>query len=528
MDIIFWSALPNPYGLIQRYLGPYQLGFWLKEHGYSYQVIDFIVSGPEKRRTVAELVEQTEKFITPDTKVIGISSTFFYIPGRRKNINFPDNMLDAMEIIKEKHPHIKFILGGNKAETYGTEITSLFNGIVVGLAEDVLLELMEFYSGKGPEPMSRRLLPHKAKFYYSDDVIDKKYNIQTGRHQWSVNDCILPGETLPLEVSRGCIFKCKFCQYPLLGRSKYDYARSPECLREELVDNYEKWRTTNYYILDDTFNDTVQKMKDFYEMTKTLPFKIKYATYLRADLLHRFPETIPWLKESGLVGAHFGIETFHPEASKGIGKAWSGTKAKEFLPWLIHEAWNDEVAIHISMIAGLPGEEEDSLIESAQWLTDNEIPSWNFKPLGITKGDERIFTSEYAKDAELYGFTWPDPTLPYAWVNTKTGWDWERTRRAAKAANRVRKLKKYDSWSIMSLLTVGYKLEDVLRVPKNYFNKKVLIRKRNLFLHAYRKKLRDLPNNGAVYITMDLMHNENPDLFLEVPTEEDEDEGEAL
>jgi radical SAM superfamily enzyme YgiQ (UPF0313 family) len=420
MDIIFWSALPNPYALIQRYLGPYQLGYYLEENGYEYQVIDFTVSGPVKMMTVQQVVDFTEQFITPKTKVIGLSSTFFYIPGSQRNSsNFPDNLIEAMEIVREKYPYLKFVLGGNKAETYGTEITNLFDAIVVGLAEDVMLELMHYYAGTGPEPVARRILPHKTKFYYADDVVDKKFDIQHSRHRWNQKDCIIPGESLPLEVSRGCIFKCKFCQYPLLGRSKYDYTRSPECLRDELIDNYEKWGTTNYYILDDTFNDTVQKIKDFRDMTLTLPFKIKYSTYLRADLLQRFPETIPWLKESGLVGAHFGLETMHPEASKAIGKGWSGTKAREFLPWLIHEAWNDEVAIHMSLISGLPGETTESLMETANWLNDNNFISWNFKPLGITKSDTRIFNSEFSKEAEEWGFAWPDPKEPYNWVNEK-------------------------------------------------------------------------------------------------------------
>ena len=43
------------------------------------------------------------------------------------------------------------------------------------------------------------------------------------------NDFILPGESLPLELSRGCIFKCRFCQYPNIGKDKDD-------LELELID----------------------------------------------------------------------------------------------------------------------------------------------------------------------------------------------------------------------------------------------------------------------------------------------------
>lgn len=497
MNIIFWSALPNVYGQIQRYLGPYQLGYYLEENGYTYQVIDFTATSNTEKMSEEEIIMFTEKFITSDTKVLGLSSTFFHNHGNISKI--PDNLSNALQIIKSKYPNLKFVLGGNKAETYNNDTTILFDAVVVGLAEDLMLELMNYYSGLGPEPKSRKLLLHKTKFYYSDDVIEKKFDIQHSRHRWSEKDCIIPGETLPLEVSRGCIFKCKFCQYPLLGRSKYDYTRSPECLKDELIDNYKKWGTTNYFVIDDTFNDTVQKIKDFYEMTLTLPFKIKYATYLRADLLHRFPETILWLKDSGLIGAYFGIETLNSEASKAIGKAWSGTKAKEFLPWLVHEAWNDEVAVHLSFISGLPGETPETLIETANWLHDNKFISWFFKPLGIAKYDNRIFSSGFSKEATEWGFQWPNPNEPYNWINEKYNWTYKKAIEWAGKANAIKDPSfKFDSWSFMSMLTLGYKLEDLFNVPRGKFSSATLVKKRRHWIEAYMEKLKKLPEAANI------------------------------
>lgn len=499
MEIIFWSSLPNPHGFVQRYLGPYQLGYWLEQHGYRYQVIDFILNNSILGNyAAAELVSITEKFITPKTRVIGLSSTFFYIQGSEKN-EIPEMFLDAIAEIRSKHPNIKFVLGGNKAELYPARDTSHFDAVVVGLAEDVMLELLQFYDSMSPEPKSRKLTDHSTLFYYADDVVNKKFDIQTSRHFWSDKDCILPGESLPLELSRGCIFKCKFCQYPLLGRTKYDYTRSMNCVREELVYNYEKWGVTNYYLLDDTFNDTVQKVQDFYEMTKSLPFKIKYSTYLRADLLNRFPETIPMLKESGLTGAFFGIESFHPEASKGIGKAWSG-KSKDFLLWLIYEAWNNEVMVHFSMIAGLPGEDHVSIKESARWLRDNKIHSWNFKSLGIAKYSGHNFASEYAKEAEKHGFVWRNDNI-YDWYNTKTGMTAGHAVQLQNYANSYRKrhtkeywhLEGMDTWCLMSLLTVGYDISNIINESKVDI---AAVRQKGLdWMQQYKQKLNQTAEN---------------------------------
>ena len=77
------------------------------------------------------------------------------------------------------------------------------------------------------------LLEHSPTII-KDDPINKTFSIETLGHKFIEQDCILPNETLPLEVSRGCIFKCSFCAFPLNGKTKLDYLRSPEYIKNEL------------------------------------------------------------------------------------------------------------------------------------------------------------------------------------------------------------------------------------------------------------------------------------------------------
>ena len=183
---------------------------------------------------------------------------------------------------------------------------------------------------------------------------------------------ILPGEPLPLEVSRGCIFACRFCQLPHLGKKKLDYIRGMNYIEDELNYNYETFGTKNYYILDDTFNDTEIKLKAFYDMSHRLPFDLNYSAYVRADLVHRFPDMAYLLKDSGMSGVFHGIESFHPSASVLLGKGWSGKHGKEFLPKLYHDVWNREVAQHLSFIVGITGDTLENVWDTAKWFVDNE------------------------------------------------------------------------------------------------------------------------------------------------------------
>lgn len=498
-SMIFWSAQPTKIsGLPIRYIGPYQLGHWLNKHGFTYQVIDFIINGRKEYYTLEELVEYTEMFIDDDTTVIGISSTFlFNYVANTAGYEFgslPPLLENAIKIIKERYPHLKIVLGGNTAETFNKRTTDLFDAIIVGLAEDVMLELLMYYKGKKEEPKYRKLILHKTKFYYADDVENKVFDIQDSDHTWQKNDCINNKEALPLEVSRGCIFKCRFCHYPLLGRSKYDYTRGMEHIKSEIIDNYNKYGTQFYYLLDDTFNDTPDKVKAFRDMTLSLPFKINYVCYLRADLLERFPETIPWLKESGLVGTQFGIESMHPEASKHIGKGWNGKESsKHFLKKLITEDWNNEVLILMSLIAGVPGETEESLLETVNWLIDNNIDHWRYEPLRISKyEDSKVFVSEWSKGAPKWGFEWPTNNID--WINPKYNWTYQKANDWANKLNSMKDASKFKThiWLFPMLVSVGNEIETVIKQTVSELKMPFQRKRGDRWIEEYKKNLKSL------------------------------------
>jgi radical SAM superfamily enzyme YgiQ (UPF0313 family) len=233
-------------------------------------------------------------------------------------------------------------------------------------------------------------------------VPNKLFNIQHLAHRFTDNDCIVPGEALPIEVSRGCIFKCAFCQYPHLGKTKFDYLREFDLIGEEIEYNKNKFNTTNYYVLDDTFNDSDYKIRSWHKLTGQLNHKINYVGYLRADLLSRNRDHIDLLRESGLMSCHIGIESFHTTASQVVGKGWSGKEAKIFLPEL-KTHWGNEVTLHTSLIVGLPPETWADLEQTHNWFMENKVDSWNFKPLLISAGN-RYMSSEFDRNYETYGF----------------------------------------------------------------------------------------------------------------------------
>jgi radical SAM superfamily enzyme YgiQ (UPF0313 family) len=294
----------------------------------------------------------------------------------------------------------------------------------------------------------------------------KNYNIETDDFKFSENDCILPGEPLPLDVSRGCIFACRFCQYPHIGKKKLDYIRGMSYIEEELLYNYEKFGTTRYYILDDTFNDTEYKMKEFYTMTQRLPFEITFTAYARADLIQRFPDTAYMLQESGASGMFFGIESLHPDASKIVGKGWSGQHAKQFVPSVYHDIWKKQILVHTNFIVGLPKEPLSSIQSTVDWYIQNDLHSIEFAMLTINGPDinssKYTIESEFDKNYQKYGFEFYYSTKHKKMLWKNDCWDAYDAYHATKDfSEQVKPYRRTHAWLSQGMMWAGHSIQDL-------------------------------------------------------------------
>lgn len=368
--------------------GAYQIAWHLRQNDISVQVVDYI-----QFMTAEQIEHYLRKFLHKDKPtIIGLSTTFFIF----KQGQMPLNLLEALGNVKKEYPLVKVVAGGANAATINVK-KNLIDYTIYSYSEDTTLDLFEGLLGKKKLKLEYKL----TNRFFKENT---KFDITTCAHRFHKDDCIRVGESLPLEIARGCIFKCRFCRYPHIGKKKNDYIRSIAEIEDEILYNYEHYKTTNYYILDDTFNETPGKVKEFYDMTQRLPFKINWCGYLRADLIHRFPETAIWLRDSGLVAAFFGIESFHPEASKVVGKAWSGKHGKEFILELKNGVWKDRVNITLSLIIGLPPETFEDMQETQQWCVDNDIDRWSWHVLGLSDNPSKYDKSEFDNNPAQYGF----------------------------------------------------------------------------------------------------------------------------
>ena len=192
------------------------------------------------------------------------------------------------------------------------------------------------------------------------------------RIKYEDNDIIHQGERLPLEIARGCIFKCAFCGFALNGKKLWEFNRDPELVRKDIEEIYQRFGSTGFMFCDDTYNDSLDKVKRYHTEFMKLKYKIEFSSYARLDLIISKWETAQLLYESGLRSVFFGVESFNYESAKAIGKGMDGEKLKDGLYRLREEC--PDLNITLGMIIGLPHDTEETLIKNHEWLLQDDCP----------------------------------------------------------------------------------------------------------------------------------------------------------
>ena len=186
------------------------------------------------------------------------------------------------------------------------------------------------------------------------------------------------------------------------------------------------------------------------------------------------------------MSAIFANESFHPEASRLVGKAWSGKGGKDFILKL-KDLWKDDITMHLSMIVGLPPETEADYANSHKWCVDNKIDSWSWNRLSITPG-VRLYSSEFDKNPGAFGFTYDYNTLEWSTAQM-TQRDADRI--AGKLNSSVGSQLKHTAWNAMSFMNYGIERQMLNTLPMHSLEH-IVQRGRKPFIEQYKEKLKNI------------------------------------
>ena len=473
---------PDTMSRIQRSLGPYRIASSLKDAGYTTFVLDFII-----HMSNDEIKNVLKTHLTDETLWVGFSSTFFWRDNsksfkqdalNRMYHTSPDSVLDIIDYIK-KNSNAKILYGGAKAPFFLADYN--IDYYVTGYADNSTVSLTNYLKFNDNTFL---INPQIIDIGSSSSIIidsnnyeePKLNNIKT--YWWDTEFNILPKEGLPIELARGCIFKCKFCSYPLLGKKKGTYLRDPSELKDDLIKMWETHGTESYYFTDDTFNDDNDKIEELHKIFTQLPFKPKFSCYLRIDLLNKYPDQSDLLTEMGLVGTYLGIETFQPESARAIGKGLSSTKVKDRLYWL-SEKWKNKVNVGAGFILGLPYDTYEYFDELYKWCDSKDVPlqQISFYPLYLfnRKPGSRLdaYTSEFSLRPEIYGYEFNIPGDNMTWELKSQNLDYNICTNIANNMSANLSFKnKVAEFQMITNLNAGVSLDDLYNLTEYEVNQK--------------------------------------------------------
>jgi hypothetical protein len=374
---------------IPRNIGVYRMASWLRDYEWDVEVVDFALNW-----SVDELKTLALMRINKHTKFIGFSHMFSL---------WSADLEEFALWIKTQYPGIVIISGSGVSPDFTSDAIDYY---VQGFGEYAILELLKWLFSNGSRPRFE-LEKVNNKHIINANASYPAFPMKRSLVTYQARDFIGPDEWLTIEAARGCKFRCAFCNFPVLG-VKGDYSRDADDFELELKTNFDTWGTKNYSIADETFNDRSEKITKFADVVEKLPFVPWFSGFLRLDLLVSRPRDKEELLRMNYLGHHYGIESFHPEAVKVVGKGMHPDRLKQGLLDM-----RDYYTTHgrklyrgsMSLILGLPGESKQSLYETLDWLVEN-WQGQSFVPytLSIPEVSSGSALSIMGKNLHKYGY----------------------------------------------------------------------------------------------------------------------------
>ena len=238
------------------------------------------------------------------------------------------DVMKTINIIKRVDNNIKIVLGGPHAHLFPEETISL-NGVdylVLGEGEETFKELLDCIDNKrmvkgvkgvvfkddgaiiinDPRPLINDLdgIPFPARHL----VPYRKYTSLLSK-----GDCVTT-----IFTSRGCPFKCSFCDRPHLG--KMFRSRSAKNVVDELEECVDMG-IDEFLFYDDTFTVDKNRVLDICGEIIRRKLDIGFDIRSRIDTINE--EVICQLKKAGCQGIHYGVEAGTEKVLKVLNKAIS-------------------------------------------------------------------------------------------------------------------------------------------------------------------------------------------------------------
>lgn len=349
-------------GICRNFYG-HTAATFLREHEINTDVIDFWHDF-----NIIEFEQILLKISNKNPLFISICSTM------NKKYDDWDNLLS---LIKKILPSTKVIIFGERTLRLNYDHADIY---IEGYPETALMNTIKYFA-KEVDSIKYSIVDGQ-KLVDADIDYPNDYTANTYAATLLDSDFVDSNEVYNIFFSRGCIFKCSFCNHTAIGVRKHKFERNKQSIIDEFLYAYNILGITKFKINDSTFNDSEEKTEILLEVSKLIPEKLQIVCFLRPDLLYRQPGLLDKLISVGVVAVHFGIDTLNKETGKSVGKLIDPEILKNYLKEIRQQYPN--LYMYGTLIVGLPGETSAHQRQNFKWLNNEKIlDMWHWFPLSV-------------------------------------------------------------------------------------------------------------------------------------------------
>ena len=284
-------------------------------------------------------------------------------------------------------PQVDFILRGEAEESFLQLVRHLIDG-------EPALEAVGGLCWRGTDGEVHARPP--AQIDGLDSLRLPSYDVLDG----TIRDR-LRRDGIPLELARGCPFKCIYC-YSNSASAPSFRAKSNEQIIGELEELHRCYGFDNFAFINDTFTSNPANVEDFCERLGRVGFSITWKCSSRPDRLDT--RTLKRMREAGCTGIFCGIESGSARMQDVLCKNIDLLHAED----IVVEASRMGFRVYASFLHGIPGESERDLgltLRLAAWFVINGVESVHSHLLAVYPGTPlfdmyrgKLYRGEYVSD----------------------------------------------------------------------------------------------------------------------------------
>jgi p-methyltransferase len=412
----------------------------LRRAGFAAETVNFVSSdGHELVRAIDEL----------NPRVVAITTTFYVEPSPIERL---------IGFIRATSPTAVIVLGGPfvvsravaspssvllKLESLGADAL-----IFDAQGEQALLELVARISVRG-----QRLPTAIANVVYWEsrgkppvigDPVRESNSLPDNRVHWADFSAELSPPLAFLRTARGCSFRCAFCNYPTMA-GQYNLSEI-DSVCEELED-LASLGIRDVAFVDDTFNVPLPRFKKLMREIVRRDLGFRWTSFFRCS--NADEEAFDLMAAAGCEAVFLGIESGDPDVLKAMNKS----ARPESYARGISALRKRNIMTMASYIFGFPGETEDSIRKTLEFMTENAS---DFHNIQLYFHDQKAPIEAQRSRYEIVG-------SGYTWEHRSMDWrvaaDWVEYAMSTAAPSIPLPLYGFSIWSLPYFRALGLSRE---------------------------------------------------------------------